>query len=240
MIAARALLALTALVVAMPAEAERPRRRGDQANPTALVAAEIAFAQLAQEKGQWTAFRETAAPDGDMFVPQRVNARDWLKGRTNPPVAVKWQPHEVWMSCDGSAGITRGAWQQPVGTGYFTTIWQRQNARNAKKGAVYKWVLDQGDALTAPLQAPEMIAGKVADCRPAAGPVPTVPPPAGVDARDGASDDRSLQWSSWVFPDRSRQISVWLWNGTAFDPILNLRVAAPPPSPAQSPAAPAG
>ncbi|WP_216074412.1 hypothetical protein, partial [Acinetobacter baumannii] len=32
-------------------------------NPSDIVRAELAFARLAREKGQWTAFRETAAPD---------------------------------------------------------------------------------------------------------------------------------------------------------------------------------
>jgi hypothetical protein len=228
----RALLgALAALAVCVPpathARDGRALPRG-YANPSALIAAEIAFAQLAQAKGQWTAFRETAAPDAEMFVPQRVRAQDWLKKRANPPAAVRWQPHEVWMSCDGSFGITRGAWQGAGGgNGYFTTIWQRQE-KGGSKGGGYKWVLDQGDALAQPLAPPEMIAGKVADCRPGAGPVPASPPPPGIDAKDGASADRTLQWSSWVWPDGSRAISAWLWNGTGFDPVLNLRVAAAP------------
>lgn len=231
MAALRGLAALAIVVgLAFPAGAQdRSRRdRAPYASPTALIAAEIAFSQLAQEKGQWTAFRETAAAEGEMFVPQRVNARAWLKGRANPPVSVKWQPHEVWMSCDGSAGITRGAWQRPNGVGFFSTVWRRQPLKRGQ-APQYKWVLDQGDGLAQPLVPPEMIAGKVADCRRAAGPVPASPPPAGVDARDGASDDRSLQWSSWVWPDGRRQFSAWMWNGTAFDPVLQFSAAAPPP-----------
>src|SRR6476659_1146456 len=63
------------------------------ANPSAAIAAELAFAQLAQDKGQWTAFRETATADAVMFVPQSVQAQAFLKNRANPAVAVKWQPH---------------------------------------------------------------------------------------------------------------------------------------------------
>ena len=73
-------------------------------NPSAFVAAEIGFARLAQEKGQWTAFRETSHPDAVMFVPQRVKARDWLKTQKDPAEAVKWQPHAVYVSCDGNSG----------------------------------------------------------------------------------------------------------------------------------------
>ena len=95
------------------------------ANPSAIIAAEIAFNRLAQEKGQWTAFRETAAKDAVMFVPEVVLAQEWLKGRTDPPKSVTWQPHKAFMSCDGRTGVTTGAWQRPDGSvGYFTTVWQ--------------------------------------------------------------------------------------------------------------------
>src|SRR3546814_9974454 len=103
-----------------------PSGRGDlydrplAANPSAFIAAELAFARLAQDKGQWTAFRETAAADAVMFMPQRVLARDWLKGRADPAQAVTWQPHAVTISCDGNAGATTGAWQRGPAFGYFT------------------------------------------------------------------------------------------------------------------------
>ena len=105
-----------------------PRDREEfRANPSAVIAAELAFARLAQEKGQWTAFLETSTEEAVMFVPQPVNARQWLRGRANPPQAVRWQPHQVWSSCDGTLAVTKGAWQRPDGTvGYFTTIWERQ------------------------------------------------------------------------------------------------------------------
>ena len=73
--------------------------------------------------------------------------------RADPPARLTWQPHQAWISCDGSLGLTKGAWQRSDGaSGYFTTLWQR----DAKAG--YKWVLDQGHDLSAPLAAPVMIA----------------------------------------------------------------------------------
>ena len=54
------------------------------ANPSAIVQAELAFARLAQEEGQWTAFRETATDDAIMFTPDLVNAQQWLKGKADP------------------------------------------------------------------------------------------------------------------------------------------------------------
>ena len=59
---------LLGLLVASCAS-QGPKDRGPRsfgkpvANPSAVVAAELRFARLAQEKGQWTAFRETAAED---------------------------------------------------------------------------------------------------------------------------------------------------------------------------------
>jgi hypothetical protein len=211
---AAALAALLA-ACATPGEARRNGLR-PTANPSAVVAAELAFARTAQEKGQWTAFDEYAAKDAVMFVPQPTGAKAWLKGRANPPVAVTWQPHEVWMSCDGSLAVTKGAWQGPKGVGYFTTVWRRQ------KNGEYKWVLDQGDALKEPLPEPEMIAGHVAECaKPAP---PDIPAVAGRTV--GWSDDKTLQWIVDVKPDNSRIFRVERWTGSGYEEALRSEVAA--------------
>jgi hypothetical protein len=217
-------LALAAAAVACAAAAQdggepfKLERRGRHglrtiANPSAVVATELAFARAAQEKGQWAAFRDYAADDAIMFVPQQTNARAWLKGRAEPQVAVKWQPYDVWMSCDGSLAVSRGAWQRPTGVGYFTTVWKRQ-----KKGT-YKWVLDQGDDLKAPLPEPEMIGGHVADCsRPSAA-------PASAGGTTGWSDDRTLEWTVEVKPDNSRRFTVRQWTGSGYDTVITSEVA---------------
>lgn len=134
-------------------------RRVLRANPSKVIATELAFARAAQEKGQWTAFAEYAADDAVMFVPEPVDAKAWLKQQVNPPRAVTWQPHQVWSSCDGTLAVTKGAWQRPDGSvGYFTTVWERQ------RDGEYKWVMDQGDVLAEPLEAPEMVGATAADC----------------------------------------------------------------------------
>lgn len=174
---------LIAAVIAAPAAqaqpADAPPAEGPRApihsgaNSSAVIAAEIGFNQLAQRDGQWTAFLETSTPEAEMFTPQRVNAHVWLKNRANPPKSLTWQPHEVWSSCDGSYALTRGGWQGADGTfGYFTTLWQRQ-----PKSGAYKWLLDQGDTTTAPVAAPDMITGLVADCRAPAPRAPGASPP---------------------------------------------------------------
>lgn len=188
------------------------------ANPGAVVAAEVAFSQLAQEKGQWTAFRATAAPDAEMFVPQRVKALDFLKGKADPPHSVKWQPHLVWSSCDGSIAVTHGAWQRPDSTGYFTTVWAR-----GVDGS-YKWILDHGDRLPVALFAPEMITSKVAECSGKPG-VPITAPAVGADMKQTVSRDQTLVVSSSVAPDGGRSVTVKLWNGTTHDVVLQEQVA---------------
>jgi hypothetical protein len=205
-------MALAVALCAGPAEARRERLR-PTANPSAVVATELAFARAAQEKGQWAAFREFAADDAVMFVPQQTAAKAWLKGRAEPQVAVKWQPYEVWMSCDGSLAVTKGAWQRPNGVGYFTTVWKRQ------KNGTFKWVLDQGDDLKQALPEPEMIGGHVAECsRPTAA-------PAAPGGTVGWSDDRTLEWVVEVKPDNSRHFEVRLWAGSAYDTVISSDVA---------------
>ncbi len=192
-----------------------------RANPSKVIATEIAFARAAQEKGQWTAFAEYATADAVMFVPEAVNAQAWLKGRANPPQAVRWQPHQVWSSCDGSLAVTRGAWQRPDGSvGYFTTAWQRQ-----AKGE-YRWVMDQGDALAAPLEAPEMIGATAAAC--GSQPTPPVELLAGpTDAiSSGAARDGTLRWHAVVRPDGSRRVVAQYWDGSGWQTAFEEQVAA--------------
>ena len=197
--------------------AARPPMR-HQPDPSSVFAAEIAFNRLARDKGQWTAFRETAADDAVMFVPQRVLAKIWLKGRADPPKPVSWTPSVIHVSCDGNLAASTGNWQRPDGTvGYFTTIWRRD------KQGVWKWVLDHGDTLTTPRPAPEFLVGKVATCkRDGKGAdgahslgKPPVPPA-----------DESLLWSADVAPDGSRHVTVRAWNGTGYDLVIDDNVAA--------------
>lgn len=190
------------------------------ANPSGVVAAELAFARAARERGQWTAFAQYAASDAVMFVPAAVNAQTWLKGRANPAEPVKWQAHQIWSSCDGSLAVAKGAWQQPDGRqGYFTTIWQRQ----ADGGL--KWVLDQGDALTEPLSEPEMVGAQVADCRSTV----QVPAPSVSTSTQGggASRDRTLAYSWEVAPDLSRRLAVTMVEDGKVNEVLTSAVASP-------------
>jgi hypothetical protein len=195
------------------------------ANPSAVIAAEIAFNRLAQEKGQWTAFRETAAKDAIMFVPQPTLAQTWLKGKADPAVSVKWQPHKAFMSCDGKTGVTTGAAQWPDGrNSYFTTVWQWFE-KGSRGDGEWKWVVDHGDFIGTPRAAPEMIETRVASCKGRA-PAALVAPPVGAQMKMGFSRDQSLSYTWVVQPNGARTLNVQLWNGEASDVVLLDRVAA--------------
>lgn len=187
------------------------------ANPSAVVKAELSFARLAQEKGQWTAFRETAADDAIMFGPGITEAKQWLNGKADPESAVEWQPHKISMSCDGSLAVSTGAWQAANGsTGSFVTIWRLENfdERHRGKDQDWKWVFDHGTPLDAPLPAPDFIETEVATC--------TGKPPASasrttiekaMDMRSGASPDGTLVWDAVQYSDAKPLITMSAWDG---------------------------
>lgn len=186
----------------------------------------MAFKRLAQGKGQWTAFRETAAKDAVMFEPQKVLARDWLKGRVDPPKALNWRPYKAFVSCDGALGVTTGAVVRADGSaGYYTTIW-----RLDKKGR-WEWIADHGDTLAEPLPEPDMIEGHVAKCRRGprlagveAGPPQGARPP--VDKNAPPPADESLLWTADVQPDGSRTLTVRMWDGSAYRDVITDKVGA--------------
>lgn len=221
--AALLLMAGAAAALAVPASAERRHRKPGvgTANPSALIAAEIAFSRAAREDGQWSAFRDFADDDAVMFVPAPVRAKDWLSSRPNPDAPVQWEAYEVWMSCDGTLGVTKGGWTAPDGkVGYFTTIWKRR-----KKGD-YRWVLDGGSALEQPLEKPEFLKATVADCRQDADIVVPAERP-GQLALSGMSEDHSLQWQTSLTAEGSRILSVSIVKDSDVKTVLQSRVADP-------------
>ena len=129
------------------------------ANPSAVIAAELGFNRLAQDKGQWTAFRETAAKGAEMFVPERVLAESWLKGRADPPVPVKWQPHAKSGRAATVLMRSRAAHGSgPVRKAAIVTVWQRQ------KDGGYKWLIDMSLADELPARRAGDGAARVAEC----------------------------------------------------------------------------
>ncbi|HWK40643.1 MAG TPA: hypothetical protein VNR60_01815 [Croceibacterium sp.] len=221
-LALAALLNAGLLLVAVDAAAQQGSSRRESADrfrrgdPGAVVAAQMALSRQAQEKGQWTAIAEAAADSAIMFAPGQVRAKDWLKRQANPAQPMRWQPHQVWASCDGTLAVSTGAWQRADGTaGSFTTVWQRQ-----RRGA-YKWLMDLTEQQDLPLAEPDMIGGSVAECQPTPGWRPPSRdrdrdiPPAGAPVCEGgtcsgASADGTLAYTYSTSATGGRALTVQL------------------------------
>lgn len=182
------------------------------------VDAERDFNRTAQTEGQWTAFRRYADKDAVMFVPKPVNAQAFLKDRKDPPASVQWWPAESYVACDGSAAVNTGPWAAPRGSGFFTTVWVRQDDSG------WKWVYDGGDALKAPRALPEQPRIRRAACSPVP---PSIPATSGTDQGAGASRDGSLRWRWAMAADGSRSFTASVWTGKRFEDVVADRVAAP-------------
>ncbi|MFL0354881.1 hypothetical protein ACI5KX_00260 [Erythrobacter sp. GH1-10] len=197
-----------------------------EAQPSTIVATESAFARAAREQGQWTAFREFAAP-GALIHGRNgtIVAEPWLAQQSDPESPVQWGPRTVVMSCDGATAVSVGRFQTPEGiVGNFVTVWERQSDRD------YKWVYDVGgpDVPQPPprkqfedgdivVTAIDAVQGLVATC-PRAG--ETVPPPPALSlASDnpGAaklSRDGTLRWRWEHLTDGRKFVSAdYFFNG---------------------------
>lgn len=189
------------------------------AQPSTIVAAELAFARAARENGQWTAFRQFAASGA------LLHGRDgpfpiepWLATQMDPPEAVQWEPRAVVISCDGAVAVSQGRLTTPEGkVGNFITVWERQ------PGGEYRYVFDAG-GLDVPQPPPrnlveegnivvsaiDAVLGLVASC-PRGAPAP--PPPAIPVGEDGKADarlsrDGTLRWRWEHRADGTRYAAV--------------------------------
>ncbi len=187
------------------------------AAPQTALDAERAFNAAAQEKGQWTAFRAFAADTGVMFVPEPIKAHEWLKDRKDPPKSIEWWPTESYVSCDGNLAVNTGGWKRPDGSaGYFTTVWIRQ------ADGQFKWLVDGGDTLPAPLPVPEQPKVVRPDCVIKA---PTFIPEWGGPVSDrGNARDATLLWEWKVDSFGARHFKALQWNGKSFAVVLSQRV----------------
>jgi hypothetical protein len=185
--------------------------------------AERAFAAEAHKSGQWTAFRKYAADGAIMFTPQAGPAKDFLKDKADPPVAVFWWPGRSYVSCDGSTAVNTGPWAREWGksVGYFTTVWQRQ------PDGRWKWLLDHGDSLAAPRAEGGDIKAEKASC-----PQYLPPPnyldevPTGARHGFGSSSDGSLRWEWLVHPNGSRTFTASIWDGHRYKIVISDSVKA--------------
>jgi hypothetical protein len=217
-VATGCVLALGLVTTTAAAQREgRPQR--DYANPSAVIAADLALGRIGLQKGQWQTLRKAAAPGAVLFAPRAVDAEAWLRRQAEPAVPTRWQARAVWMSCDGRHAVSRGAWTRGNATGEYLAVWERQ-----KKGT-WKWLLREEAPAPSIEEAPEMITARVAECSglPRRRPADEVLP----DAANAVSRDHSLKWTVAVGADCGRTILVETWNGTAFAPAYQVRRAPP-------------
>jgi hypothetical protein len=192
------------------------------------VDAERAFAADAQRLGQWTAFRKYADQDAVMFTPQAVWARDFLKGRKDPPQSVRWWPTRSFVSCDGRTAVNTGQAILPGRRhGRFTTVWQRGDTG-------WKWVYDAGSNVKGQLAPPRpRPAVSRASCRAKAPGAPVIPPLALTakqarttpeDSGRGESADKTLGWDWKVEKNGTHRMRVFMWNGRRYATVLDNNV----------------
>lgn len=117
-----------------------------QADVIKVVDTEKAFAKLAEEKGTKAAFLANLSADAVLFLPDKVNAKEYWSTRPGSASLLSWAPNFAEISADGKIGYTTGNWEyrskgkgdQPVAFGEFITIWMRQ------PNGEYKFVIDIG------------------------------------------------------------------------------------------------
>ena len=193
------------------------------ASPGAMDA-ERAFAADAQRLGQWSAFRKWAGEDAVMFTPQAIWARDFLKGRKDPPKAIRWRPAHSFVSCDGRTAVNTGTWWRPDGSvgGYFTTVWQRTAGK-------WRWVYDGGDGLKGRQPAVPKAQVHPSSCAGKAPGAPIIPPPpltasqartTPEDNGRGQSADKTLGWDWKVGKNGARVFRVYQWKGGRYAQVL--------------------
>ncbi|MFA9200757.1 MAG: hypothetical protein ACEQR8_06155 [Cypionkella sp.] len=225
--AAAALLALAGCA-AGPAEPRDPRARTlvVRGEPSTVIAAELAFAREAREKGTWAAFRQWATADAIWPDPGWKNVQLSLKGVPDPARAVVWAPDMVWVSCDGSYALSTGPATWPDGSkNRFATIWQRQDNGD------YRWVLDQGFDLEEGYAPREMIAGRAAECPPGTRAFREQPRPRarrGEAWHGGRSDDGTLAWTTALAADCRRTHVVSVREDGATKEVFRRTSSVPP------------
>src|SRR5688500_5719580 len=76
-----------------------------------MVQTERSFARLAAEKGTKNAFLAFAAKDGVLFLPDKINAIEYWKGRPESTGLLVWAPNYADISANGLMGYTTGNWE---------------------------------------------------------------------------------------------------------------------------------
>ncbi|MEQ8411763.1 MAG: hypothetical protein RIC51_03190 [Erythrobacter sp.] len=192
-----------------------------EAQPSLVVATELAYARAAREQGQFTAMGAFAAPAALLHGRNGPVAFTALAGTLeDPDTPFQWAPRMVVMSCDGAAAVSAGRFREPEGyVGNYITAWARQSDGS------YRWTYDvagrddpqpppaakpqvgEGDIVVTALDA---IRGLVASCPPRGLEVPA-PPAIPIGEGPGnarLSGDGTLRWRWEHAADGTKQVAV--------------------------------
>ncbi len=125
-------LLLAALLVSTPALAE--------VDPSAVVAAELAFAADGLALGIKRSFLKHSTPDAILFAPDPVKAHELYVGRPDQPhPPLVWWPLWAGIARSGDLGFTTGpSTFDGKENGWYFTVWTRQ------PDGGWKWIYDGG------------------------------------------------------------------------------------------------
>lgn len=159
------MLAVAAALVGAPALAQTPEADAHRALAAEISAAERAFDAHTAEVGFTAGFIEAAAPDGVLFRPDPVVARDYLAARpVSTDTALRWGPYRIGVAASGDLAWDTGPWTygDNEAHGWFFTIWERQ------PDGRWRWALDHGSG-SSPEHVPVPALGEEIIDPPAAG-----------------------------------------------------------------------
>ncbi len=138
------MLPILATILLAQAPASRPKALPPQAAVQNLVAAERAFAALAQDRGVRDAFLSVLAEDGLLFRPRPENGKAFHKATPDDGGRLVWEPVYADLSAAQDLGYTTGPWSftapgdvDPKVYGHYVSVWKRM-------GGTWKLLLDIG------------------------------------------------------------------------------------------------
>ncbi|MEY4952434.1 MAG: hypothetical protein RL299_858 [Pseudomonadota bacterium] len=188
------------------------------------IAADMAFCELAQSSGEWTALRTVSLPLSEIFVPERVKVLEYGADQPDPPVPTRWKPEQAWVSADSSIAVTFGQWWLPGvrERGWYEAVWAKL------RDGSYRVLLRSAGSEARKLHSRPGLRGQ----RAASGGLPVLPtiaPAAGADHKLEHSHDQTLIWTSSVGNEGDLSIAVWLWDGEQHQLVMESVAPALPP-----------
>ena len=209
-----------------------------EAQPSVVIATEIAAARTAREDGQLAALLDFAAPGAVLHLASGVvDAQGTLSRASAPALPARSTTRAVWMSCDGQSAVSFGNYAGADDRwGRYAAAWQRQ------RGGEYRWtygIAAPDPALTASetkarpttddaqeivVEGTTMIRGETGDCLRGAPPPPSAPS----EAADGSgvSPDNTLVWRWRSGPGAARSLTVSQYRTAGWEQVFAMTVGS--------------